>query len=118
VARRGGSEIYNYIPTKEWLCKEDPSLIKKEMLAWYERRKKILKARLRKPITTMFEYTTEVVDFQTGRVIKKSKKASQQKIEKWRLSQQDYDVYLSLLNRRFEKLKKEYNQKVKKEKEK
>lgn len=107
------SEAHSYIPTEKWLQGRNPPLVKKEILTWYEREKKILKQRLEKPVKRVFEYTIVVTDFQTKKVLKKSKKAHKQELELWRLSKDNYEVYLRLLNERFKKLKEKYNQKMK-----
>lgn len=104
--------IYYYFPTPQYLRSCVPPLEKKKILAWYEQEKKILDLRLKKPVTRTIEYTTVVVDRETKTPIKKSTKSSKQKIEKWKLSKQDRDMYRTWLDARFEKLKAEYNQKI------
>ena len=64
----------------------------------------------------MFEYAIVVTDFQTKKVLKKSKQVHRQELELWRLSEENYKTYARLLDKRFEGLKKEYNQKIKEKK--
>lgn len=91
---------------------------KKEILKWYEKEKRILKTRLFRPVKIRRQFREVIVDRDTKKPLKRSKSYFETTIERWRLSQQDHDVYLGLLEQQFSKYKKAYNQRLKRRKEK
>jgi len=110
-------ELYYYEPTKAWLASENPRT-KKDILAWYKREKRTLEKRRYGPVIRKFPAHTVIVDAETKKPLKRSKKPTEHKLELWKLSPGDVQTYLDSLERRFEELKNEYNKRLRAKKKK
>lgn len=103
--------VYYHAPSAKQKRLDNPET-KKEILAWYNRARTALDKRLRMSIRVPFESYLVIADAETKKVLRKAKKPTVDFIEKWKLSYADYEVYKGSLNRRFELLKQQYNQRV------
>ena len=103
-----------YEPTKAWLRLRYPKT-KKEIVRWYKREKRLLDIRRhsREGTTTTFEAYTIIRDRDSHKEKKRSKYSETTELALWPLSEQDYEAYLAMLDRRYAKLKKEFNEKLK-----
>lgn len=99
---------YSNIPTENWLRTRQPKT-KKEILQWYSKESRILEERLKRPVIRSIE-TTEWIFFSNGK--KREGKTETTQISKHKLSEQDYKVYKRLLDERFARLKKEFNERL------
>jgi len=105
-------ELYYFEPTEKWLQRRNPPLIRKEILAWFDREKKVLQQRLKGAVKRKFQYNTIVVDRGTKEILKRSKQTKETTVDAWKLSKADYEVYLASLTKRFETIKEKYNERV------
>ena len=110
-------ELYFYEPTEAWLASRDPKT-KKEILAWYKKAKSDLDRRLLGPIVKTITAYTIVVNKETKQPIKKAKKPETHEFEGWKLSERDHRIYRAALDRRFQRIKQEYNERVRAKKRK
>jgi len=108
--------ITYYLPTKRWKRRQVAPETKKEILTWYEEQKRILEIRKYKPVWTEMEVVIVEVDRKTKEIVKKAKSPKMIKIQKHKLAIEDADIYLGLLEKRFEIIKARYNQKVREKK--
>lgn len=104
-----GRDSVHYEPTKEWIRSRNP-VGKKEILAHYERERRVLDLRLSGPVKRKF--TAYVIELEDGVEKRRSKAPKEFIIECWKISEQDHATYKRLLDDWFERAKKEHNQKV------
>jgi hypothetical protein len=107
--------VRHFYPTQKWHRSRNPQT-KAEILEWYDRELKALQLRRRKKIQRAIEVIPVDVDRETGEVLRKGKEAKKIIVDKHPLSEQDYKVYLRLLEERFKELKREFNQRIKERK--
>ena len=111
-------ELCYFEPTEKWLQRRNPPLIRKEILAWFDREKKVLQQRLKGAVKRKFQYNVVVVDRGTKEVLKRSSQAKETTVDAWKLSKTDYEAYLASLERRFKEIKEKYNERVRAKKSK
>lgn len=85
---------------------------KQQILAWYRKRKAILDARRLRPVKVKMEVIVVDVDRETKEVVRKAKQPKVLEIERHRLAEQDYLIYLGFLEDKFKQYKREHNKKV------
>lgn len=100
----------NYAPSKRWVRSRNPET-KEEIIAWYKRERAALEARRFRSVTRKFEATEIYLDRETRKIVKTGSCPEMHQLNCWKLTEQDYRVYLGMLERQFEKRKAEWKRK-------
>ena len=88
---------YEHRPTRKWLRGRNPET-EKELEVWYKREKQALDIRRHQTLKRRFSFET----YFDNRKVKEEQEII---LNLWKLSEQDYLIYLKWLDERFEKLK-------------
>lgn len=102
--------VYVYEPTERWLAYHNP-ITKQQILQWYKRSAALLEKRRTSDVRVRIETVTVEFDRDSGKEIKRGEPEISF-ITKWKISEQDYLVYLAGIQKRFLELKDQCNKRI------